>query len=459
MHLVDGMPPARGEGVRPRRPSRVAMLSMHTSPLEQPGTGDAGGMNVYIIELARQLAALGTEVEVFTRAVSSRLPPTAEIVPGVTVRHVPAGPYEDIGRAELPAWLCAFTADVLRTEAGYEAGWFDVVHSHYWLSGQVGRSVARRWGVPLVHTSHTLAKVKNASLADGDRPEPDLRLRGEQAVIDSASRLIASTQTERRHLTDLYGAAPSQVDVVAPGVDLDVFRPDGPRPPGGDDRGSSDGGPDREPDGGARAARARLGFDPDTQILLFVGRIQPLKAPDVLLAAAADLVRRDPRRRGRLAVVVVGGPSGSGLERPDSLVKLAAELGIADIVHFQPPVPQEQLADWYRAATAVVVPSHSESFGLVAVEAQACGTPVVAAAVGGLCTAVEHGTSGVLVHGWNPADYADALERILTEERWRRHLSAGARARAAGFGWSATARGVLASYQAAATAVPRALAG
>ncbi|ABW15506.1 glycosyl transferase group 1 [Parafrankia sp. EAN1pec] len=426
MHLVGGAPPEHPEPARPKPASRVAMLSMHTSPLEQPGTGDAGGMNVYVIELARQLAALGTEVEVFTRAVSSRLPPALEIAPGVIVRHVPAGPFEDIGREELPAWLCAFTADVLRTEAGHAAGWFDVVHSHYWLSGQVGLSAARRWGVPLVHTAHTLARVKNASLADGDRPEPEPRVQGEQEIIKAATRLIASTDTERRHLTQLYGAAPGKVDVVAPGVDLDVFRPGDPR-----------------------AARKRVGLDPDTQLLLFVGRIQPLKAPDVLLAAAAELIHRDPDRRGQLAVVVVGGPSGSGLERPDSLVKLAAELGITDIVRFQPPVPQEQLAHWYRAATAVVVPSHSESFGLVAVEAQACGTPVVAASVGGLRTAVAHGTSGVLVHGWEPADYADALERILTEERWRRHLSTGARLRAASFGWTATAKGVLASYQAA----------
>lgn len=403
------------------------MLSMHTSPLEQPGTGDAGGMNVYIVELARQLAALGTEVEVFTRAVSSKLPPTAEIAPGVTVRHIAAGPFEDIGRAELPAWLCAFTANVLRTEAEHEAGWFDLVHSHYWLSGQVGLLAAQRWGVPLVHTSHTLAKVKNASLADGDRPEPEPRLRGEQEVIAAASRLIASTETERRHLTELYGAEPDRVDVVTPGVDLEIFRPDGDE----------------------RTARERLGFDPEAQILLFVGRIQPLKAPDILLAAAAELIRRDPDRRGRLTVVIVGGPSGSGLERPDSLVKLAAELGITDLVHFQPPVPHDQLAHWYRAATVVVVPSHSESFGLVAVEAQACGTPVVAAAVGGLRTAVDHGTSGVLVRGWDPTDYADALERILTQDRWRRHLAVGARTRAAGFGWTATAKGVLASYQAA----------
>jgi D-inositol-3-phosphate glycosyltransferase len=199
--------------------------------------------------------------------------------------------------------------------------------------------------------------------------------------------------------------------------------------------------------GDAAESRRRLGIHPENELLLFAGRIQPLKAPDVLLHAAALLVRRDGGLRARLTVAVVGGPSGSGLERPDALVKLAAELGISDLVRFQPPVPQEELADWYRAATAVVMPSHSESFGLVALEAQACGTPVVAAAVGGLRTAVADGRSGVLVHGRDPAAYADALAGILAEPGRRRVLAAGAVAWASEFGWSATAHGVLASYR------------
>ncbi|WP_242606101.1 D-inositol-3-phosphate glycosyltransferase [Frankia sp. Cppng1_Ct_nod] len=409
------------------------MLSMHTSPLEQPGTGDAGGMNVYVVELSRQLAAFGTEVEIFTRATSSRVQPAVELAPGVTVHHAAAGPFEDIGREDLPAWLCAFTADVLRAEAAHEPGWFDVIHSHYWLSGQVGLALARRWAVPLVHTAHTLAKVKNSALAHGDRPEPPHRIVGEQEVIAGASRLIASTADERRHLIDLYSADPDLVDVVAPGVDLDVFRPGDPL-----------------------AARTRLGISPDAVLLAFVGRIQPLKAPDMLLRATAHLLTREPALRDRLVVAVVGGPSGSGLDRPDALVKLAAELGISDVVRFQPPVPQPELADWYRAASAVVVPSHSESFGLVALEAQACGTPVVAAAVGGLRTAVRHGVSGILVEERHPAAYADALARVAGQPRWRRRLAAGALARAVEFGWSATARGVLAGYRDAAApmAVP-----
>jgi D-inositol-3-phosphate glycosyltransferase len=400
------------------------MLSMHTSPMDQPGTGDAGGLNVYVVELSRQLAALGTQVEVFTRATSSRLPATAQLSPGVTVRHVTAGPFEDIGRHDLPAWMCAFTADVLRAEAGQEPGWFDLIHSHYWLSGQVGLSVAGRWGAPLVHTSHTLAKVKNGSLADGDRPEPPLRVRGEEQVIAGATRLVASTADEGRHLVELYGAASDSVDVVAPGVDLEVFRP-----------------------GDVAESRRRLGIHPANELLLYVGRIQPLKAPDMLLRAAALLVRRDGGLRARLTVAVVGGPSGSGLERPDALVKLAAELGISDLVRLQPPVPREELADWYRAATALVMPSHTESFGLVALEAQACGTPVVAAAVGGLRTAVADGRSGMLVHERDPAAYADVLAGLIAEPRRRRALADGAVAWASEFGWSTTARGVLASYR------------
>lgn len=429
----------RGESGRAAHPRRVAMLSMHTSPLEQPGTGDAGGLNVYVVELSRQLARHGVEVEVFTRAVSSRVPATAQLAPGVTVRHVDAGPFEEVRREDLPAWLCAFTADVLRTEAGHEPGWFDLIHSHYWLSGQVARAAARRWAVPFVHTSHTLAKVKNDALAVGDRPEPAGRLHGEQEVVADATRLIASTAEERAHLIGLYGAAPDRVDVVAPGVDLTVFRPGG--------RGG--GGTVRPGDIAASRARSRLrlGLEPDGELLLFVGRIQPLKAPDILLHATAELLRRDPSRRARLSVAVVGGPSGAGLEQPDALVKLAADLGISDLVRFQPPAPQPELAHWYRAADAVVVPSHSESFGLVALEAQACGTPVVAAAVGGLRTAVADGVSGLLVPGHDPLRYADALDRLLRQPRLRARLAAGAIERAASFGWSATARGVLHSYQ------------
>src|SRR3954466_10290114 len=255
-------------------PRRVATLSVHTSPLEQPGAGDAGGMNVYIVEVSRRLAARGIAVDVFTRATSSDQPPVVEMAPGVTVRHVSAGPFEGLGKQDLPAQMCAFTAAVLREEAQHEPGHFDVVHSHYWLSGQVGWLVRDRWSVPLIHTAHTLAKVKNEALADGDRPEPRARVIGEEQVVAEADRLIANTDEEARQLVRLYGADPARTLVVPPGVDLERFRP-----------------------GSRAAARRALGIPGDAVVLLFVGRIQPLKAPDVVLHAAAEMLAGEPDLR------------------------------------------------------------------------------------------------------------------------------------------------------------------
>ncbi|TKJ29736.1 D-inositol-3-phosphate glycosyltransferase [Blastococcus sp. CCUG 61487] len=416
------MPPHRLS--RPGAPRRVATLSVHTSPLDQPGAGDAGGMNVYIVEASRRLAARGIAVDIFTRATSSDLPPVVEMSPGVTVRHVHAGPFEGLGKEELPAQLCAFTAAVLREEAQHEPGYYDVVHSHYWLSGQVGWLARDRWSVPLIHTAHTLAKVKNEALAAGDRPEPRARVFGEEQVVAEADRLIANTDEEARQLVRLYGADPARTLVVPPGVDLDRFRP-----------------ADRA------AARRAVGMPEDAVVLLFVGRIQPLKAPDVLLHAAARMLADDPALRDRLRVHVVGAPSGSGLDAPEQLQKLAGDLGIADVVTFFPPQPPDRLAEHYRAADVTVVPSHNESFGLVALESQACGTPVVVAAVGGLPTAVRDGVSGVLVAGHDPADYAVAVRAVLAR---RELLAAGARRHAARFSWDRTADALVEAYASAA---------
>ncbi|MGH8867748.1 MAG: glycosyltransferase, partial [Actinomycetes bacterium] len=264
-----GLRPVLPAGRR-RLPRRVATVSVHTSPLDQPGTGDAGGMNVYVVEIAKRLAALDIEVEIFTRATSSDLPPVAELAPGVLVRHVTAGPYEGLDKGDLPAQLCAFSTGVLRAEARREPGWYDLVHSHYWLSGQVGWLAKERWGVPLVHSMHTMAKVKNASLAEDDVPEPPSRVLGEEQVVAAADRLVANTDDEARDLVERYDADPDRVVTVSPGADLSVFTPDDPR-----------------------AARARLGLPVDAHVLLFVGRIQPLKAPDVLVRAAARMVERD----------------------------------------------------------------------------------------------------------------------------------------------------------------------
>jgi len=403
---------------------RVAMVSVHTSPLDQPGTGDAGGMNVYVLELSRRLAAAGIEVDIFTRATSSRVEPVLEAGDGITVRNIHAGPFEGLTKSELPGQLCTFAREVLRTEAALPLGHYDVVHSHYWLSGQVGALARDRWGVPLVHTMHTMAKVKNEALAAGDSPEPTARIIGEEQVVEAADMLVASTDLEAKQLINLYDADPGRVEVVHPGVDLNLFHP-------------------RD----THAAREQLGLPFDAHVLLFAGRLQPLKAPDVLLRAVGCLLEHRPQLRSRLVVPIVGGPSGSGLEHPEALADLASALRIDDVVRFVPPVPRAELALWDAAASVVAVPSYNESFGLVAAEAQAAGTPVVAAAVGGLTTVVADGVSGLLLDTHDPGAWAHAIGRVLLDDGLRARLAAGARARAGAFSWEDTAERILDVYE------------
>ncbi|WP_416625686.1 D-inositol-3-phosphate glycosyltransferase [Micromonospora sp. LOL_023] len=423
-------------------PRRVATLSVHTSPLDQPGTGDAGGMNVYIVEVSRRLAEAGVEVEIFTRATAGGVPPVVEMSPGVRVRQVASGPLEPLPKEDLPAQLCAFTAGVLRAEAARAPGYYDLIHSHYWLSGQVGWLAKDRWGVPLVHTAHTLAKVKNARLATGDRPEPASRIVGEEQVVAEADHLVANTRTEAGELIDWYGASGDRVSVVEPGVDLDRFRPAAP------------GRADAE----RAAARQRFGLPPGGRLVAFVGRIQPLKAPDVLLRAVAALRGRDPDAVADLTVVIAGGPSGTGLDQPGALIDLAKALRVDDLVRFLPPLRGDALPALFRAADLVAVPSYNESFGLVALEAQACGTPVLAAAVGGLVTAVRDGYSGMLVDGHDPDEWGRALGGLLAAPGLLRRLGQGAVAHARQFSWTRTAEGLLAVYGEAVCAYRRTVA-
>ena len=404
-------------------PRRIAVISVHTSPLDQPGTGDAGGMNVYVVETSKRLAKRGIEVDIFTRATRPELPDDVELAPGVRVRHIEAGPFGGLRKEDLPGQLCAMTSGLLRAGAREVEHYYDLVHSHYWLSGHVGWLASERWNVPLVHTMHTMAKVKNASLAVGDIPEPQVRIIGEEQVVRASSVLVANTVQEAVELETYYDADPERVVVAHPGVDLDTFTP---------------------ADGRA-AARRRLGIADDAIMLLFVGRIQPLKAPDVLIDAAAELLRIDPSMRSRLHVVVCGGPSGTGLERPAALAELADVRGIH--VDFVPPQSREVLADYYRAANLVAVPSHSESFGLVAIEAQACGTPVIAHAVGGLLTAVSNNVSGILVHGHDPRVWAERMHEHLTCTACPQRLSAGAVRHAALFSWDRTVDALIDAYK------------
>ncbi len=409
------------------RPRRVAMVSLHTSPLEQPGTGDAGGMNVYVDSVARALVQRGIEVEVFTRATSARQPRTAAVVPGYQVHHLPAGPFEGLRKEGLPGHLCAFSAELMRHEARRPAGWFDVLHTHYWLSGQVGWVAAGCWDVPWVHSMHTLARVKNASQAAGEHPEPDARILGEDQIVSASDLLVASTATEASELERLYGADQSKITVIHPGVDLDHFAPS-----------------DRA------AARDAFGVPLNKVVLLFVGRLQPLKAPDVLIRALAVMAAEAPQVRDRVQLVICGGPSGSAALDPQSLARLAADLGVGGMVRFEPPAARGRLAQWYRAADCTLVPSHNESFGLVAVESQACGTPVIAASVGGLRTAVADGVSGLLVEGHDPREWARVLDGVVAAPAYRERLAASARAHAQQFAWSATAEGLLDGYRGAA---------
>ena len=403
---------------------RIASLMLHTSPLEQAGVGDAGGMNVYVVESAKRIAASGVEVDIFTRANRSGLPEVVEIADGVNVRHLEAGPYDGISKDELPSQICALMSSFMHQEARLPMGHYDVLHSHYWISGQLGWLISERLGIPLVHTMHTMAKVKNLSLAEGEKPEPQVRAIGEEQVVGASAALIANTAAEAASLVSLYDACQDRVFVVPPGVDLTTYKVNG----------------------GKSAARTKLNIGQDKLMLAFVGRIQPHKGPEVLIRAVAEMLRHSPELRSRLKTVIIGGASGNGSQEPERLKSLTVFLGVSDVIEFLPPVPHEELSDWYRASDLVCVPSYSESFGLVALEAQACGTPVVATAVGGLRTAVADGISGSLVDGHNPRAWSAVISRLLMEPERRLILGMGAIEHASHFGWDTTARGMLDVY-------------
>jgi len=399
---------------------RIATLMVHTSPLDQPGAGDAGGMNIYVVESAERMAAMGVSVDIFTRRHNPDLPDIVELSSGVRVRHLNIGACSAT-KEELPALIPNLSeafSKVLDNEK------YDVLHSHYWISGKVAMPVAKKFGIPLAHTMHTMARVKNMNLAEGERPEPMIRVQGETQVVAAANALIANTDAEAASLVSLYEACPDNVSVVSPGVDLYTFTV-----------GS-----------GRKAAREAVGLPQDAHILAFVGRIQPHKGPEVLIRAVAEMLNHSPHLRPKLITIIMGGASGSGLGEVDRLKDLVSWLNISDVVRFENPVPRAQIPQWYRAADLVCVPSYSESFGLVALEAQACGTPVVATAVGGLRTAVADGISGVLVDGHDPRAWSSVLARLIQEPQRRVLLSMGAIEHASHFGWDATARGTLDIY-------------
>ncbi len=379
---------------------RVAVISMHTSPLAQPGVGDGGGMNVYVRELSSALAHAGVACTTYTRAWRDDLPAEVLVEPNHRVVHVPAGP-PDLPKERLIEVVDEFSRGV--EEHIRASGGVDVVHANYWLSGIVGHRLKHALDVPLVCTFHTLSRVK----AEGGDPESALREKVETEVIGCSDAICVSCTEEERQFVRLYGTPPGRIEVVAPGVEHAFFSPG-----------------DR---GGARAALG-LGAGP---VLLFVGRIQPLKGLDVAVRALAELGRDDA------VLVAVGGASGTeGDVEMARIEAIVDELGLAGRVRFVPAQAHHILSTYYRAADVVLVPSRSESFGLVALEAAACGTPVVASAVGGLLTIVEHGRTGYLVPDRRPEVFARHIADLLADPERAATMSRAAALRALNYTWS-----------------------
>lgn len=419
------------------KPLRIAMISMHTSPLEQAGSGDAGGMNVYIRHTALGLGQAGHRVDIFTRATRPSQGPVVQLAPNVRVINIVAGPYEGLAKEDLPTQMVAFAGGIMewvtcQQRVDPSAQRYDVIHSHYWLSGQVGWLLRDLWRIPLVHTAHTLALVKNKFLAAGDTPEPESRRICEQQIIDNADALVVNTCAERTNITHLYDGNAERIHIIEPGADVERFTP-------GSDRATE-------------RSRRELGIPLHATVIAFVGRFQRLKGPHVLLRAIAAMLEdtaasggMDPDRP--LRVLMCGGPSGASA-RPDELENLARELGIAHVVRFLAPRPPEDLVTVYRAADIVAVPSYNESFGLVAIEAQASGTPVVAARVGGLPIAVDDGRTGLLLDSHSPAEWAKALRELASEDERRIAMSEAAVDHARRFSWTRTAQGLIQTYRA-----------
>ncbi len=443
--LCSDLSPARPVSPRLVDVRSLAILSMHTSPFIQPGAGDSGGMNVYIRELSSRLARSGMECEVYTRAWSESLPATIVVEPGLRVHHVPAGPLAPVAKRELPGFVDEFTEGVLTLiDVGVGNGTLmppEVVHANYWLSGLAGHVIKHEMGIPLVSTFHTLARVKAMSLQPGAGASGSgsaLREGAEDLIASCSDAVLASCDVEADQLVSLCGVDASRVAVVTPGVDHAFFSP-GYRP----------------------QARSALGMNFDGPMLLFVGRIEPLKGADIAVRSMS-LLRGFPSAK----LVIVGGPSGPDGDAEMLRIRaLVTRLGIEDRVVFVPPQSHELLSTYYRAADVCLVPSHTESFGLVALEAAACGTPVIATAVGGLQTLVDDGRTGFLVdvfeYGARTAgaqlrmrspealahDIASRAQVLFSDPLLSAQMANDAALRAREYSWSAAASRLSATYR------------
>lgn len=407
---------------------RVAMLSVHTCPLATLGGKETGGMNVYVRDLSRELCRRGIAVDCFTRSQNPNIPRiTRKLGPNGRVIHVPAGPETPYDKNLVVDHLPQFVRGV-RSFARQEGLSYDVIHSHYWLSGLAARELRDAWGTPIVQMFHTLGHMKNSVAPDPKDWETEQRLEGEAQVMSFADRLVAATPLERAQMVWLYGAEASRIAIAPCGVDLELFQPVPPD-----------------------EAKLILGLPPDRRIVLFVGRIERLKGIETLLRAMAQVAPEVPHWREDLSVIIIGGAQGSGLERVQAelarLESLRAELGIEDLVTFQGAKDQDTLVYYYSAAEMVVMPSHYESFGMVALEAMACGTPVVASKVGGLAFSVQDGQTGFLVPERDAEALAARIKLLLSDGELRRELGQHAAHWARRYGWPVIADQIIDLYQ------------
>ena len=394
------------------RDGRLALLSFHSCPVGRLGEKDAGGMNIYVLQIAREVAQMGREVDVFTRSHDSDHTKIVDVETGARVVHLDAGPC-DAPKDDLYHYTPKFVTELLEFQKA-EGVDYDLIHSHYWLSGSVGMTLSREWNIPHVVTFHTLAKTKMRARV-GER-ESQLRQDVESLVTSDADGIVVSTDEERQDLVRLYRAEARKIAIIPPGVNLEMFHPV--------DRNDT---------------RARLGIE-EQNVVLYVGRIEPLKGVDILLRAVPMLECAQDLR-----VMVVGGSPGNDAEL-ERLKSLTVKLGIADSVTFTGSVPQHVLPDYYSAADVFVLPSHSESFGLAPLEAMACGTPVVVSRVGGLKTFVKNGETGYLVPWRRPESFAQRLDVLLASPKLRQVMGKAARAKALSMGWGAVAERMLTYY-------------
>ncbi len=402
---------------------RVAFIAMHTSPLLQPGTGDAGGMNIYLDRLARKLASRGIEITTFTRRADGDVDAVVPVVDGYKVVHIDAGEPVPLRIGEMKHLVGDFSDGVVEWIRANDVD-FDLVHTHYWLSGIAGMRVKREFGIPMANSFHTLGKVKDRMRSASEKPSSAVRLEREQEVIRGSDCVIASTPYEFDDLLAHYGASPERLCVSPPGVDHDVFRP-----------------------GDRWLARERLGLSGDPMVL-YAGRIQPHKGTALAVEAFTVMEASMDDEFGNPFMYVIGGASGDqGREEMQRATDHAERAGLSDRVTFLGPVPHAILADYYRAADVVIIPSRSESFGLVAAEAQACGTPVVAANTGGLPYVIKPSESGLLVEDHDPRTYARAMQAIVEHHRFADRLGEAAVEQAKRFSWSATADRLMELYQ------------